>query len=253
MPTTEDLKQLFAEFPREAISWRAQSVTKAGDKALALAYIDARDVMDRLDDVCGAENWQDRYEFHGARTICYLSIRVDGEWITKADGAGDSDVEAEKGAISDALKRAAVKWGIGRYLYHIVSPWVPCETSDWNGKKQWKSWTADPWKFVRGAPPAKKPDAGQQAPVPPTPAMENLWAEMNAISSSRGLELFWKDNVKIVLGFDDGNRKRFVDKKDELKAKFAAPADSTVSEIQDTFPGSTIVAERVYSTLEAGE
>lgn len=252
MTTTEDLKQLFAEFPREAISWRAQSVTKAGDKALALAYIDARDVMDRLDDVCGAENWQDRYEFHGARTICYLSIRVDGEWITKADGAGDSDVEAEKGAISDALKRAAVKWGIGRYLYHIVSPWVPCETSDWNGKKQWKSWTADPWKFVRGAPPAKKPDAGQQTPLPPTPAMENLWAEINAISSSRGLELFWKDNVKIVLGFDEGNRKRFVDKKDELKAKFAAPTD-TVTEIQDTFPGSQVVAERVYSTLEAGE
>lgn len=234
MPTTEDLKLLFAEFPREAISWRAQSVTKAGDKALALAYIDARDVMDRLDDVCGSENWQDRYEFHGTRTICYLSIRVDGEWITKADGAGDSDVEAEKGAISDALKRAAVKWGVGRYLYHIVSPWVPCETTEWNGKKQWKSWTADPWSYVRGSPaPKQVAPRKQQEPLPTSPALESLWTEMMAISSSRGLELFWKDNVKTILGFDEGNRRRFVDKKDALKAKFAPPPPEG-----DSFPGS---------------
>jgi len=118
---------LSAEFPRDAISWRAQSVTQDGTKAMALAYIDARDVMDRLDSVVGFENWQDRYEFHGPRTICYLSLRIDGEWVTKADGAGDSDVESEKGAISDALKRAAVKWGVGRYLYHLPSPWVEVE------------------------------------------------------------------------------------------------------------------------------
>jgi hypothetical protein len=252
MTTIEEVKGLFAEFPRDAISWRAQSVTKDGSKAMALAYIDARDVMDRLDDVCGAANWQDRYEFHGARTICYLSIRIDGEWVTKADGAGDSDVEAEKGAISDALKRAAVKWGIGRYLYSLKSPWVPCETSEYNGKKQWKSWTADPWDFVRGHAPQRQ----QAKPQPPvsSPAIDSLWAEISAIASSRGLEMFWKDNVKIILGFDDANRKRFVDKKDELKASFA-PKDSVVSDIQDTFPGSQVVAEtiREQHVLEAGE
>lgn len=150
MPTSEEIKALFAEFPKDAISWRAQTLTKDGDKAMALAYIDARDVMDRLDDVCGASDWQDRYEFHGARTVCYLSIRVDNEWITKADGAGDSDVEAEKGAISDALKRAAVKWGVGRYLYDLPAPWVPCESYERNGKKYWKRWTADPWIYVKG-------------------------------------------------------------------------------------------------------
>lgn len=118
---------LAAAFPPENISWRVGSTTADKKKGMALAFIDARDVMERLDTVCGAANWQDRYEFHGARTLCYLSIRIDGEWITKADGAGDSDVEAEKGAISDALKRAAVKWGIGRYLYDLASPWVEIE------------------------------------------------------------------------------------------------------------------------------
>lgn len=239
MVTTEDLKQLFAEFPRDAISWRAQSMTKDGTKAMALAYIDARDVMDRLDDVCGSENWQDRYEFHGSRTICYLSIRVNGEWITKADGAGDSDVEAEKGAISDALKRSAVKWGIGRYLYNIVSPWVPCETYESGGKKHWKSWSVDPWSLVRGPRPAQQQKA--EAPVS-SPALDSLWQEINAISSSRGLELFWKDNVRTILAFDEGNRKRFVDKKDELKAKFTP---DVVDKIRDEFPGSRVVDEQL--------
>ena len=159
-----DLKALSAEFPRGAVSWRSQSLTKDGKKALALAYIDARDVMDRLDTVCGPENWQDRYEFHGARTVCYLSIRIGDEWITKADGAGDSDVEAEKGAISDALKRAAVKWGIGRYLYAIESPWVPCESYDRGGKLYWSKWIGDPWSCIRGA--ARQPEAPAPTAAP---------------------------------------------------------------------------------------
>jgi len=118
------LQELSNPFPPAKISWRVGSTTADKKRGLALAYIDARDVMARLDQVCGAAGWQDRYEFHGPRTVCYLSIKIDGEWVTKADGAGDSDVEAEKGAISDAFKRAAVKWGIGRYLYDVEGPWV---------------------------------------------------------------------------------------------------------------------------------
>lgn len=157
------IEELAAEFPRDAISWRSQSLNKDGTSAMALAYIDARDVMDRLDKVCGPANWQDRYEFHGPRTVCYLSIRIDGEWITKADGAGDSDVEAEKGAISDALKRAAVKWGIGRYLYSLPAPWVPCESYERGGKRYWKRWTSDPWTHVKQPKPAAAPKAASAA------------------------------------------------------------------------------------------
>ena len=124
--------KLSAPFSPEKVSWRIGSTTKDKTKGMALAYIDARDVMNRLDEVVGPASWQDRYEIHGGKTICYLSLCVafqNGEavWITKADAAGDSAVEAEKGAISDAFKRAAVKWGIGRYLYDIESPWVELE------------------------------------------------------------------------------------------------------------------------------
>lgn len=119
-----NLQNLHAPFPPNEIEWRVGSTNQDKTSGLALAYLTARHVMERLDEVCGADNWQDRYEFHGKRTVCYLSIRIGTEWVTKADGAGDSDVEAEKGAISDALKRAAVKWGIGRYLYSLGSTWV---------------------------------------------------------------------------------------------------------------------------------
>lgn len=122
-----NLQHLNAPFPPNEIEWRVGSTNSDKTSGLALAYLTARHVMERLDEVCGPEGWQDRYEFHGKRTVCYLSIRINGEWVTKADGAGDSEVEAEKGAISDALKRAAVKWGIGRYLYSLGNTWVALE------------------------------------------------------------------------------------------------------------------------------
>jgi hypothetical protein len=99
-------------FPESKIRWR-----KGGGGA-ELAYITARDVMDRLDATVGFANWQTSYRWIGDRMICKLSVRIDGEWITKSDGADDSNIEGAKGGISDALKRAAVLFGIGRYLYH---------------------------------------------------------------------------------------------------------------------------------------
>lgn len=97
--------------------------------------------MDRLDDVVGPGNWEDSFvETAKGRTICTLKIRVDGEWISKSDGAGDTDVEGEKGSLSDSLKRAAVKWGIGRYLYNLKDVWAPCESAEYNNKLRWRRW-----------------------------------------------------------------------------------------------------------------
>lgn len=132
-----DLKALAAPFPPERISWRVGSTTKDKSKGMALAYIDARDVQDRLDQVCQIDGWQCRYVIAGTKTVCEIGIRVEPsvtcgvvpmlEWIWKSDGAGDTDFEADKGALSDAFKRAAVRWGIGRYLYDTAAPWVAIE------------------------------------------------------------------------------------------------------------------------------
>lgn len=132
-----DFDKLKSPFPPNKVSWRVGRMAKDGKKAVALAYIDARDVMQRLDDVCGPAGWQCKYSHANGKTVCDIGIRVarnitvlgtpthEGfEWVWKADGAGDSDIEAEKGALSDAFKRAAVRWGIGRYLYDMPAPWV---------------------------------------------------------------------------------------------------------------------------------
>src|SRR4029077_13036046 len=60
----------------------------------------------------------------GSSIVCNIGVRIAGDWIWKADGAGPSDMEADKGTLSDAFKRAAVRWGIGRYLYEVKAPWL---------------------------------------------------------------------------------------------------------------------------------
>lgn len=117
-------EQLASPFGPSEVDWRMGSTTKDKKRSMALAYIDARTVMDRLDVVCGPAGWMNRYVMEGSKTVCELGIKCGDEWVWKADGAGDSDIEAEKGALSDAFKRAAVRWGIGRYLYTLDSPWV---------------------------------------------------------------------------------------------------------------------------------
>lgn len=117
-----EIKALSNPFPPEAVHWRIGATNGDKTKGIALAYLDARDVMQRLDDVCGVSNWQSRYPFVGC---CEIGILVDSGWVWKANGAGATDVEAEKGQFSDAFKRAGVLWGIGRYLYDLPNSWLP--------------------------------------------------------------------------------------------------------------------------------
>lgn len=117
-----DLTQLAAHFPVEAIEWRlAQSGKKRDGEVWAkcLAYLTNRAIMDRLDTVLGPANWRNEYHLMGAGIMCGLSVKVGDEWITKWDGAEPTDIESYKGGLSSAMKRCAVQWGIGRYLYDL--------------------------------------------------------------------------------------------------------------------------------------
>jgi len=123
-----DFAKLAEPFASTDVEWRLQRAGKTkADKiyGMALAYITNRAIMERLDAVCGPANWKNEYATGpGGGILCGLSIRVDGEWITKWDGAENTDIEAVKGGLSGAMKRAAVQWGIGRYLYDLPEGWV---------------------------------------------------------------------------------------------------------------------------------
>jgi hypothetical protein len=119
-------RALSAPFESHEVRFKPAVVT--GNRALALAYVDARVIQDRLDEVLGVTGWQDEYEcLPDGSVICRLHLRLGDEWITKMDVGGQSEQPDEgdrrKAAFSDALKRAAVKFGIGRYLYRLPSQW----------------------------------------------------------------------------------------------------------------------------------
>ena len=119
--------QLSNPFPLHDVKFKPQSVK--GNRALALAYVDARAIQDRLDEVLGVEGWQDDYELlPDGSVLCKLRLKMGDDWIVKMDvGSPSSQPDGGdrlKAAFSDALKRAAVKFGIGRYLYRLPAQWV---------------------------------------------------------------------------------------------------------------------------------
>lgn len=117
MSITDKLKQ---PFDPDIIHWRVGATTQDKSKGIALAYVDARDVMKRFDDVCG-DLWQVEYPFEGC---CRIGVKIGDEWLWRSNGAGETQVEGEKGRYSDAFKRAAVLWGPARYLYYLPNEWV---------------------------------------------------------------------------------------------------------------------------------
>ncbi|MEI2284984.1 Rad52/Rad22 family DNA repair protein [Paenibacillus polysaccharolyticus] len=124
------MKKLQEPFPPEEIEWRVGSTNGDKTKGIALAYVTNRAIQNRLDEVFGVFGWRNEYrEWKEKSQLCGISVKVDGEWITKWDGADDSNMEAVKGGLSDAMKRAAYQWGIGRYLYKLENMWVPIKAA----------------------------------------------------------------------------------------------------------------------------
>jgi len=144
------IEELKKEIPYR---WRVQSFTKTTKpEAICVAYIDARQVMDLLDEVVGHENWQSDFKRIGENLISQptsdsknqkvfpgslfggIGILIKDKWVWKWDCGAETDIEKEKGEASDAFKRAAVHWGIGRFLYDLEMLRIPA--ADYNGKSK---------------------------------------------------------------------------------------------------------------------
>lgn len=167
-----DWSALKRPFHPDELEWRVQSsgVKNGRPWARVLTYVTSRAIMDRLDEVVGPGNWRDEYGVGpGGGIMCGISISVDGEWITKYDGAENTDIEAIKGGFSGAFKRAAVKWGIGRYLYSLDATWADInpngshsdKAKGQDGKPMWFKW--DPpqlpaWALPEGVQQQRKPN-----------------------------------------------------------------------------------------------
>lgn len=117
-------------FPADSVKWKPQNISNKGDRAMAVPYVDARAIQDRLDQVVGVGGWQDDYTVLPGESsvVCKLTVDFGGRWVAKMDVGSTSDQpdvgDRMKAAFSDALKRAGVKFGIGRYLYRVPPVWV---------------------------------------------------------------------------------------------------------------------------------
>jgi hypothetical protein len=150
------LENLRKEIPYQ---WRVQSRNKDKTKAICSAYIDARDVMNTLDKYC-EHGWQTDVKELAGFIFYGIGVEVpeltsEGKisgfsttlwrWDTGArieDNEKDNMYEqAGKSAASDALKRAAVQWGVGRFLYDLPTVTLPCDqygnVVDERGNRVW--------------------------------------------------------------------------------------------------------------------
>ena len=133
MNTREMQAALAKPFAPEDLEWRLQVTVEERKCGMAVPYVTNRAIQNRLDEVCGPENWYNEYKpwhSNGKKDaqLCGIAIYFEGKgFITKWDGAEDSDIEPIKGGLSDSMKRAAYQWGIGRVLYSLDTVWVDIE------------------------------------------------------------------------------------------------------------------------------
>lgn len=207
-----ELSKLKDPFPANDIEWRLQSAGEKNGKfwGKCLAYVTNRAIMNRLDEVCGPENWKNEFATApDGGVLCGISIKIGDEWVTKYDGAENTDIEGVKGGLSGSMKRAAVQWGIGRYLYNLDEGWADIrEDGKFTGKTKdgkffkWNQPALPAWALPEGA--KEEPKQTKTAPVKAdTEELKKLkiclqdWVASGAIPES------WQSKVDYYLANDD--------------------------------------------------
>jgi hypothetical protein len=169
MPNSEVktlMSALAAPFAATEVKFKPGVIS--GSRALALPYVDCRVIQDRLDEVLGVDGWQDQYNpLPDGSVVCELRCRIGGEWVIKTDVGSPSEQpdggDRLKAAFSDALKRAAVKFGVGRYLYRLPVQWCDYDP----GRRRFARTPELPPEALPAAKPISKPSpAGPEAPGP---------------------------------------------------------------------------------------
>lgn len=171
--------------------WRVQSFSKNKPQATCVAYIDSRDVQDVLDANCV---WSDRYYEENGMLFCEITIYADGREYKRSDTGSESQADAQKGHSSDAFKRAAVKFGVGRFLYSIDIKYLKANEKKTNnnypfvvnesGSRVWNI-----TDFINKS----KPKTTSNTPI----NLERLTARLNACRDVMQLEEVYKSFTKV--------------------------------------------------------
>lgn len=241
-----NLNDLKADMPYK---WKVQTASQYGCQCVA--YVDSRQVQDKLDNVVGPANWQDKYYTIDGQLYCSIGIydADKKDWVWKTDCGTESMTEKEKGQASDAFKRAAVKWGVGRFLYSLKIQKVAAvknsrgkyEPADNNGKKIW-----DLTKHINALNPPTasinlKANAVQPGGGVNTAANPNRYnASKGGANASYNKVEYSPETIKKVQSLSKDNKKGrdvlndYLPKYNESKGKtFAKISDLTEADLKD--------------------
>lgn len=119
------------------IECRVQEIARDGSYLKILLYKTARTDAALLDEIVGPQNWQNDYKMLDGKLYCGIGIKYGEEWVWKWNVGTESNMEAEKGQASDALKRAGFVLGIGTELYSAPEIRIPaskCNIKEYGGK-----------------------------------------------------------------------------------------------------------------------
>jgi hypothetical protein len=218
------------------VEWRIQRSGFKGDKpwALVLAYVTNRAIQDRLDAVCGPENWQNEYKPapSGEGVLCGIGVKLDGGWVWKWDGAENTNFEAIKGGLSGSMKRAAVQWGIGRYLYDLEAGFANFTDDgahrdkikdEKSGREEWLKWNPPqlPYWALPGS-------GGKNPAAPPldpnVPPLEVEFKKEDALFL-RDLLLSYLEKVQDTVGRERAEKLRAAMRKNEDTGQWKRFAD----------------------------
>lgn len=121
----DELMAAFAKpFEPKDLLWRIGQKSKKNldkPKATALVYVQVPIIIKRFNDLVGGfwKVWYGVHPVHKSSAMGTIAIKIAGDWVERQDAGSDSNVEKEKGGISDALKRAARNWGVGLFLWEF--------------------------------------------------------------------------------------------------------------------------------------
>lgn len=168
--TQEDLKTLTSPFPKDRLGIKVQSTSKDKTKAMLICYLSHTDVYARLEEVDPAwscdvqKEWNETMQGWGDKTekvfFCGMKVTLKGVSRENVGEGGDP-----KSAYSDALKRAAMLFGVGRYLYDSEQVWVPYNEQN----DKYRSWTYEEYTKALKHGQARVPVAEPMIAVGKTP------------------------------------------------------------------------------------
>lgn len=145
----EKLLELARPFPQSALDWRLTRAGKSakGIWAFCVPYLKSHAVQDRFDEAVGPDRWQVAVKGTEKHLLVGIGVLTEHGWVWKWDGSGHleergdtfSAADAGKGDITNAAKRAAQAWGVGRFLRQIPEQFAQVYDANSDGGRYYAS------------------------------------------------------------------------------------------------------------------